>query len=364
MLADNNLDYFAVQDLNEMESAFPKNTEDKLVVYVDRGRNSRPSHPYLMEITYDSNDAIVSPILFSYPEQNSAKTEIFHSILNEVFAYYKDENFTSKGLILWSHGNAWLPSGVSILTNRDKLLEDTTKSFGLDNVPEEANMDIQELAHVLSNYHFDFLLFDACFMSSIEVIYELRNTTDYLIAAPTEVLSNGFPYHRVVPLFFEENLSPNKIAQAYFEYYNNKSGLLKSASIAVIKMDEVENLTQQIYNFNASFASLSEKNISKERVLPLDRFNGEWIYDLHDFLQKISQENNLGGKYENIMEQWEKVVVYENNTPFMVESIDLENCNGISTYIPDTTHEKAVNEYYKTLSWFEASGYDKVFTDL
>jgi len=364
MLADNNLDYFAVQDLNEMESAFPENTNDKLVVYVDRGRNGRPSHPYLMEIVHDNSDAIVSPILSSYPEQNSADAQTFHTILNEVFDYYRDETFSSKNIVFWSHGNAWLPQGISILTNRDKLLEeDTTKSFGLDNVPEESNMDIKELVQVLGNYHFDFLLFDACFMSSIEVLYELKNTTGYVIAAPTEVLSNGFPYQNVVPLFFEENLNVKKIAENYFEYYNNKLGLLKSASIAVIKMDEIESLTQRIYRFSTSLSSLSGRNIQKENILQLDRFDGKWIYDLRDFLQKTSEEHNLRTEYENITAQWEKVVVYENNTPFMVENIDLENCHGVSTYIPDNIHEKEVNEYYKTLSWFKASGYDKIFSD-
>ena len=363
MIADNNLDYFAVQDLNEMEKGFPKDSEDKLLVYIDRGKNGNPSHPYIMEITHDSTDVVVSPIIFLYPEQNSADAQIFGSVLKEVFNYYKYHTFTSKGIILWSHGNAWLPNGISILTNRDKLLEDTTKSFGLDNVPEEANMDIKELAQVLGNYHFDFLLFDACFMSSIEVMYELRNTTNYIIAAPTEVLSNGFPYKNVTPLFFEENLNVKEIAKRYFEYYNNKSGLLKSASISVVKMNEVENLVERIYNLSSTLSSRSMVVIEKDDVLQLDRFDGEWIYDLRDFLEKTAEVNNLETEYEKIIKQWQKTVVYENHTRFMVESIDLENCNGISTYIPDAIQKKEINEYYKTLSWFKASGYDKIFTN-
>ena len=201
-------------------------------------------------------------------------------------------------------------------------------------------MDIKELAQVLGNYHFDFLLFDACFMSSIEVMYELRNTTNYIIAAPTEVLSNGFPYKNVTPLFFEENLNVKEIAKRYFEYYNNKSGLLKSASISVVKMNEVENLVERIYNLSSTLSSRSMVVIEKDDVLQLDRFDGEWIYDLRDFLEKTAEVNNLETEYEKIIKQWQKTVVYENHTHFMVESIDLDNCNGISTYIPDAIQKK------------------------
>ena len=224
-------------------------------------------------------------------------------------------------------------------------------------------MDIKELAQALGNYHFDFLLFDACFMSSIEVIYELRNTTDYMIAASTEVLSSGFPYKNVTPLFFEENSNVKEIAKRYFEYYNNKYGLLKSASISVVKMNEVEKLIERIYNFSSALSSKSISTIEKDNILQLDRLQGEWIYDLKDFLEKTAEKNNLGTEYKKIIEQWQKTVIYENDTPFMVKSIDLENSNGISTYIPDSIHKKEINEYYKTLSWFKASGYDKIFTD-
>ena len=50
-------------------------------------------------------------------------------------------------------------------------------------------MNIEDLVTILSADavpHFDFVLFDACFMQSIEVAYALRNFTDYYIGSPTE----------------------------------------------------------------------------------------------------------------------------------------------------------------------------------
>ena len=47
--------------------------------------------------------------------------------------------------------------------------------------------------------HFDFIMFDACFMMSVEVAYEVRNYTDYYIGSPTENPGPGAPYDKVVP---------------------------------------------------------------------------------------------------------------------------------------------------------------------
>ena len=38
-------------------------------------------------------------------------------------------------------------------------------------------------------------------MSQVEVAYELRNTADYLILSPAEVMSAGFPYFKITKIF-------------------------------------------------------------------------------------------------------------------------------------------------------------------
>ena len=62
-------------------------------------------------------------------------------------------------------------------------------------------MNISDLVTILSADavpHFDFVLFDACFMQSIEVAYALRNFTDYYIGSPTEIPGPG---HAMMYLF-------------------------------------------------------------------------------------------------------------------------------------------------------------------
>lgn len=80
-------------------------------------------------------------------------------------------------MVYWSHGEGWIPYPVT-----------STRWVGQDTGDGDKRMNISALASVLDEIpHLDFLLFDACFMQSVEVAYELRSYTDYFLASPTEI---------------------------------------------------------------------------------------------------------------------------------------------------------------------------------
>ena len=76
------------------------------------------------------------------------------------------------------------------------------RSFGQDG--KNNFMEINDLASALSKYHFDFILFDACYMSCAEVAYAFRECADYIIGSPTEILANGFPYQSIMGDMFKK----------------------------------------------------------------------------------------------------------------------------------------------------------------
>lgn len=189
MVADNDLDFYATGNINEMETYMAENQETgSIYVYIDRAKNRKTAHPVLYQISADTTAKINSKILNVYPEKNSASEQNFRNILDEVHSITITKNEHLRGLVLWSHGSAWLSNSYSLSSNRATAV----KSFGLDQTDENdisfhSEMNIKKLATSLNGYHFDFLLFDACFMASVEVFYELKNNFDYIIASPTEV---------------------------------------------------------------------------------------------------------------------------------------------------------------------------------
>lgn len=150
----------------------------------------------------------------------------------------------SYGLILWSHGTGWLPPAYN-----------TLKSFGLD---ENFEMDILDLEEAIPDKTFEYIIFDACLMGSVEVVYQLRYKVPYILASPTEILANGFPYSNIVTSLFDENESIQQrlenIANAYMDCYMTQSGKFKSASISLIQTNALDELASKTSELLSSYS--------------------------------------------------------------------------------------------------------------
>lgn len=66
-----------------------------------------------------------------------------------------------------------------------------TRYFG--GVTSDDQTDISTLADAISDagLKMEFILFDDCYMSSVEVAYDLRHVTGHIIACPTEIMAYG-----------------------------------------------------------------------------------------------------------------------------------------------------------------------------
>ena len=380
MIADNNLDYFAISDINEMEQGLLNtcNPDGEILVYVDRGNNGSPSHPYLMRIIPDSTLEVVSEILKVYPEQNSTDLDVFTEVLRDV-----DEitgiPYESRGLVMWSHGNSWLPPEVSLYSDRDKILDTTTvihsklKSFGLDeniaNSSGYSEMDVIEMGKSLMPYKFDIILFDACFMGAIEVLYELKDVCDFIISSPTEILSAGFPYDQIIPDLLNNDFNAADVAQNKYSFYLKQNGILKSSSVSLVSTHNLELLASFFRNeFSKSvgIVNISQKGVlyNKDSLQQFDRLESEILFDMYDFVSKVCKANSCDNMKKEFDKVWNKSVIMSEHTPFMFGTLSLENCNGLSMYIPQNYDSREIiNEYYKKYKWYEDSNIGNVFTD-
>ncbi|MDO5105793.1 clostripain-related cysteine peptidase [Capnocytophaga sp.] len=352
MIADNDLAPYALKDINEMERAFIPNGRDKWLVYIDTYASAGlPQHPVLLEITPDTSDEVKSKIIYTYPEQNSADKHVFQSVLKDAFSVYRGTNHP-KGLVLWSHGNAWLPNDYHIDNNRNTAKNITTpffKSFGKDNVPTDSAMEITELAESLTPYHFDYLLFDACFMASIEVLYELRHTADFFIASPAEILADGFPYQQIIP-YLTNNLQLEKAVKTYYEYYASQKGAYQSATVTLINGQFLEHLAQICRKITTEMKKTTKLQI--DDLQQYSRNNEKLLFDLKQILH--SQPNAI----PEINDCWQKLCKVEKHTTKMA-NLSLDNCHGISAYLFNSN--TSLNESYKQLSWYKTTNLASYF---
>ncbi|MCC8153192.1 MAG: clostripain-related cysteine peptidase [Tannerellaceae bacterium] len=232
MSAENSISNYSHQNLKSiLEGAKNNNLNGgNLLVYID----SRQTTPYLYKIKQNSNGTTETEVIEQYEEQNSADPTVMSSVINTVLRKYPSASY---GLFLWSHGTAWLPGDLS---------DYTTRAFGEDS---GKHMEINTLKETLPSGIFDFIIFDACYMASVEVTYALKEKADYILASPTEVLGNGMPYEEIIQPLFATNLSVSemleKIGRLFFTFYKEqKKGNYYpiSASISLVDTHALDAL--------------------------------------------------------------------------------------------------------------------------
>ncbi|GHT24954.1 peptidase C11 [Bacteroidia bacterium] len=341
MVADNNLDNFALKDINEMEQGWQDDLNGNLIVYVDRAEGASPSHPVVYKIGSDTTSNVVSPIVKVYPEQNSTDKDVMFRVLSDIIVDYPAQSY---GLVLWSHGSAWFPSGTNI--NNIGL-----RSFGRDGVDE---MNIFDLKNAMPR-HFDFIAFDACYMGAIEVIYELRNQTDYIIASATEILSAGYPYQQIVKQLFSHSIDYSKVANTFLQSYAELEGAMRSASIAVVKTLELNNLATKFSQIMVDTTHI--QLVSNSLVQQFSTNENGILFDIDDFVTQASSNTT---HYDEFNASLSHSVVYKSSTDFFLDNLQLNKFSGISIFIPDTSNI-LYHDFYKNFAWYQDTRYCNYF---
>ncbi len=335
MAADNNLTTFALRNILQMQQGWDASFDGNLIVYVDRGENAIPANPVLLNIkssALSDTTKIISPVVKTYPKVNSCSPDHLRQVIWDAIQLYPAHSY---GLVLWSHGTSWFPEGMM------------TRSFGRDN---GAEMSIAALRDALP-IKLDFLIFDACFMGSIEVSYELRNKTDYIMASAAEIISYGFPYKEILPYLFSEHCDLQRVGDEFVDFYNDQSGSLATATISIVdtsKLGPLCDITRQIFPSAKPVEQLDLSEFQQFEVDPQDR-----MFDMSQVLLSINTNANIEAQYLGGMKE---AVIYKNSTANIWEQ-PLNNFSGLTMFMPTVSNADLMN-YYETLSWYKDSGYN------
>lgn len=363
MAADNNLDNYGVENIKELERGMPIDSKGYIFVFVDRSKGRNPSHPYLLQISRDTiSESITSRILQSYKEQNSCDAKCLKQVIGDVEQYCYSLNTTLSRLVLWSHGSGWLPQGTSFESGKQSPV---LFSFGLDE--DEGNwdkgsgeMEITELSKALSGHHFEYLIMDACFMGTIETAYELKDSFDYMIMSPSEILSMGFPYSDIVCDLVSNDIKVQNIADKYFAFYANKKNAFCSATISVVNSKYLIELGQSMQPFYQKLLNekMENKQFSFDKISQYDRTGSNYFFDFRQFISQDCDKAIM----TNIANVWNKVLISYQHTEKMFSVLDLSKTSGLSIYIPNNYDEREkIHTYYKELRWAKDSGASLLF---
>lgn len=317
----------------------------KLLIYAD----SKNEAPRLFEVMPNSIENL--RLIRTYPTQNSASPTIVNQVLTETIAYYPALSY---GLILFSHGTGWLPAGG--LTNPYATQTDaptteaSTRSVAIDNDNELELIDFAQSLPLPSGKKWAFILFENCYMGSVEVAYELRHKTHILIASAAEIVSPGMTdvYRTSLPLLYRPGSAGTEaFARAYFDHWNGKSGDYQSATISVVNTEKLDEL--------ASVARTALSHQTPTDTLPigtLQCFNrNRWrlFFDLREVL--LTVHPSVQAPLDTVLAQ---VVTYQASTPYFLEhqphGYAISRHCGLTLYIEQKEYS-LLNDAFRKLSW-------------
>lgn len=213
----------------------------------------------------------------------------------------------------------------------------------------ETQIETTDLADAMADasFHTEYILFDACYMSSVEVAYELKDVTHYLIASPTEVLSYGFPY-----ITMGKHLlgTPNYkgIVDSFISFYSSYN--LPYGTVAVTDCTQIDALAAIAQQINAA----AEAQLVPNGVQIMDGYSPTLFYDLGHLMSLKDAGTVLTAAFA---EQLEKTVPYKGHTDQYFTAlkdapVDIKHYSGLNTSQGSLNH---MADRLSETAWYKAT---------
>lgn len=269
-------------------------------------------------------------------------------------------------LVMWSHAKGWQP-----YTNTAKFA--ISRSFGQDTNAgmQNAEMNIPDMAEAFRSFpKFKYIMFDACFMQCIEVAYDLKDRTDYILGAPCEIPGTGAYYDKLVPAMFTSNPARDLVDNYYQPYVaentaNPNSGY--GAVMVALDCSQVENFTNVTREVLPQYDStISLDTGLLQMYLAYDSnpsVNGiiSPYYDIKGQMQQILSPENYQ-KWETALNQ---LIAAKGATATFVSEyhspnipVDQDKFSGLAGYIPSVYPNcEKWDALFQQSNWYKAAGW-------
>lgn len=327
----------------------------------------------LSELYYDNGECRETE-LRTYEDLDVTQAETITGIFDYIKQTAPAERY---GITIGSHGMAWIPASGSGRSAADAKAGTEpaattapekwhweyvspdgqfTRWFG-DGGSRCTNTTTFAEAITAAGIRFEYILFDDCFMSSIEVAYDLRKITRHLIASPCEVMAYGYPYDLVMPYLFTDGGTEydlDGVCRSFYEFYEQyEAPKYNCGAIAVTVCGQVEQMAEVmrlINNASPAYIPDPEKPLQQYEYL----YAPTRFFDLADYVYQLCDDTALLKEFD---EQLARTVPerYRLHTEYFYSGgkRPITTYSGISTSAPSTSGI-VVNNIQHT-GWYKAT---------
>ncbi len=343
-----------------MEEAISAGILDKERVLVFLATS--PSRASLFELAYDKEQGTcVRKTIKEYENHPYNTAEGITTVLNDMKRTAPARHYS---MSIGGHGMGWLPAmektesspkattghSAPPLYHWENTDGPQTRFFGGSSADYQT--DITTLAKGISqaDIMMEYILFDDCYMSCVEVAYDLRYVTRHLIASTSEVMAYGMPY-RDMAIHMLGNIDYEGISQSFYDFYSSYS--TPCGTIAVTVTEELDSLASLMREINATHEWDPAKNSTIQK---LDGYSPTIFYDLGDYVTKLCEDSILLDRFN---EQLEKVVPEKSRAHTLTfysaingRRMAIHAFSGLTISDPSTDTSHRVSETKGLTTWY------------
>ena len=339
--SSNSLYYNFLTNIGDMEKAIEQNRglgNNRLVVFIAKDNEKSA----LINISYNGKHCMRDTIA-TYNSPTYTSIDGRAALFNQVKQSAPANNYA---MIVGCHGEGWLPIG-------ETPRKATTRFFGGDTA--DYQIDICDFATSLAKagMKLQFLLFDDCYLSCMEVAYDLRNVTDHVIASTSEIMAYGMPYQRIFGYLLKSEPDYSAVCSEFLDFYNNYN--MPFGTIGVTDCSYAEEMASLMKGINATH-SLDSSELNKIQDLDAAHFEPTVYFDFGDYVKYLCGDDL--GAYNKFADLLGKLVPYKACTKRIYsfsgrKAINVNAFSGIT--ISDPSINNKVIDTKKATNWWKAT---------
>ena len=295
----------------------------------------------LIEMRY-TNGKCTRDTLQRITDYNFASSDALASLIQKMTAIAPADQYA---MIVGGHGEGWLPITTSTSVS--------TRYFGGSKA--QYQMTVSDFAKGLSaaGIHLQFLLFDDCYLSCIENVYDLRHTTDWLIASTSEIMAKGMPYDLILPYLLQAQPDYGSAIEQFHAFYQSYSK--PYGTIAVTDCSMADSMADMMRTVNTAH-TFDTSLLSGLQDLDVAHWMPTVYFDFGDYVQQLCGSDTT--TYNAFLTLLHQMVPYKATTDRIYseaghKSIAVTSFSGLT--ISDPSENSVAVTAKKGTAWWTAT---------
>ena len=338
-----------LQNIKDIEAAIEAEKglgRNKLMVFIATSAN----HAALIKVKYAANGRCQRDTLQHFDKHNMPAYTTANGLASLLSKVKVEAPAKQYALIVGCHGTGWLFS--------EGKSRARTRYFGGTDHYFQTNIPTLAAAIEQAKMPMQFVMFDDCYMSNIEVAYEMRHATNYLIGCCSEIMAYGMPYKKIWKHLIQQKPNYQAVVNEFHKFYSIYQW--PYGNIGVTDCSKVDEVVARMKTINAAAANKANL-IDWEDVQRLDGYKKTIFFDMGDYVNKICTTPETQVLARDLHTALAQLVPYKSTTPYIYTALGELNYNTIrvNAYSGITISDPTKSDFEKALTTKKATGWWK-----